>query len=507
MTGRRPLAVLGAMGAFVAVALAPWPGLSGPGTFALATTAFAATLWVTEGLPLPATALCVPVLLTAFGVVPTMAEALAGFADPVIFLLLAGFVLARALGAHDVDRRIAYRLIGALGTSARRLVLAVMVATAGLSMVVSNSATTATMVPIALGVAGQVRSGGGPTGTDEEPPSNLEVSLLLGTAYAASIGGIGTLVGTPGNAIVVSGLRAGLGYEIGFLEWSLIGLPLVVVSLPLAWYLLAFRLFPPAVGDVSGARRDARVALASMGPLDAPARRTVAIAGATAGLWVLGGLDFLFVEVLPPAWHSTLFGGAGSVVGATHQGLLFYVLVGVAAIPTLLATGCLDWEQAVDIDWGTLLLLGGGLSLANGLAATDATAWLAEATFGSLVGMPVVLVLLVVVAVTVLFSELASNTAVVAVFTPLLVAIGPRYAAALGTSDGVAGAVLAVAAAVAASFGFALPVATPPNAIAFGTGALRREDMLRAGLRLDALLVVVATGGLLGLFTLFKPWL
>ena len=486
------------------VAALPIPGLSAAGSFALATMAFAAVLWVTEGLPLPVTALCVPILLTVFGVFPTMAAALQGFADPIIFLLLAGFVLAEALQKHGVDRRIAYRLIVTLGTSPRRLVFAIMAATAGLSMVVSNSATTAMMVPIALGVAREI--GGNPT-TDEpgdRAPSNLEVSLLLGTAYAASLGGVGTLIGTPANAIVVSQLDAHLGYDVSFLDWLAVGLPLVAVSLPVAWYLLV-RLYPPEATDVAGARDHAEQTLAELGPLSSAGRRTLAVTAATAGLWMLGGLDFLFAGVLPPVYYDTLFGGAGSIVGAPHQGVLYYVLVGLAAVPALVASGCVDWEDVQGIDWGTLVLLGGGLTLADGLVATDATRWLADATFGNLGGASILLVVLAVVAVTVLLSELASNTAVVAIFAPVLITIGPQYAGALGTTGEGAAVFLAITGAVAASFGFALPVATPPNAIAFGTGAVDREHMLRAGWRLDVVMVVLATVAMLVTFRVAWP--
>lgn len=490
---RSTLFLLGAFTAMGLVLFLPVKGLSTVGTFALATMVFAAVLWVTEGLPLPATALCVPILLTVFGVFPTMAAALQGFADPIIFLLLAGFVLAEALQKHGIDRRIAYHLILGLGTSSRRLVLAIMAATAFLSMVVSNSATTAMMIPIALGVAREIESGNRSTDDDDRHVSNLEVSLLLGTAYAASIGGVGTLIGTPANAIVVSQLEAYLGYQIGFLDWLVIGLPLVIVSLPIAWYLLSFRLFPPEVTDVSPARESAEQTLTEMGPLGPAGRRTLGITGITAGLWVLGGFGFLFQGVLPAAWFDTLFGGAGSIVGVPHQGVLFYVLVALAAVPTLLAGGCLNWDDVMGIDWGTLVLLGGGLALADGLAATDATRWLADATFGNLAGASILLVVLTVVSVTVLLSELASNTAIVAIFAPILITIGPRYADVLGTTNEGAAVFLAITGAVAASFGFALPVATPPNAIAFGTGNLEREHMLQAGILLDVLLILVST--------------
>nr|WP_239640396.1 SLC13 family permease [Halogeometricum pallidum] len=264
-------------------------------------------------------------------------------------------------------------------------------------------------------------------------------------------------------------------------------------------------LFPPEPVDATRARRHAAHTLEEMGPIDAAGRRTVVVTVVTAGLWILGGLDFLFEGVLPSVWFDTLFGGAGSIVGAPHQGVLFYALVGLAAVPVLLASECLEWNDVMNIDWGTLILLGGGLALADGLAVTDATRWLADTTFGALVGESILIVVLAVVAVTVLLSELASNTAVVAIFAPVLITIGPRYADVLGSTPEAASVFLAVTGAVAASFGFALPVATPPNAIAFGTENVRREHMLRAGVPLDLLMVLISTVMVLGAFLFVWP--
>ncbi len=500
--------VLLAAVAFVAVVLAPIPDLSRAGQYALATTAFAGTLWLIGGLPLAVTALLVPVLLTATGVQPTMADALAGFADPVIFLLLAGFMLAEAFQAENIDRRIAYRILAAIGTSPHRLVLGVMIATAGLSMLVSNSATTAMMVPIAFGIVRQVEGprNGAASGTSEgsnpptpsENPSNFELSLLLGTAYAASIGGVGTVIGTPPNTIVVARLEEQLGVRVSFLDWMAIGIPIVLVALPLAWYLLTYRIYPIRVGDVSAARRNAQQFLREAGDLSRDGRWVLYVTAATAGLWVLGGLDFLFEGAVPATWYATLFGGTGSLFGVgPHQGLLYFVLVGLLAVPALVGSGAVECDALVDIDLGTLLLLGGGISLADALAATDATAWLANVILDAFEGIPVVLLILALVALTVVFGEIASNTAMAAILVPLLVTAGPAYAAALATSGELAAVFLAVTVGVAGSFGFALPVATPPNAIAFGTGRVRREDMLRAGVVLDAVMVLVVTGMLL----------
>ena len=505
----RLLTVAAAVVVTAGVAVVPISGsLTTPGQYAVATMAFAAVLWVTGALPLPVTALCVPVLLTVLGVYPDFTDAVAGFADPVVFLLLAGFVLAEALRAHGVDRRVALAVLVRFGTSPRRLVLGVMVATAMLSMVVSNTATVAMMVPVVLGIVDSVtdltavgpgaNAGEEPGGADGEEAraSNLQVGMLLGVAYAASLGGVGTLVGTPPNAIVVGQLGELVGREVTFVQWLAVGLPMVVVTLPVAWVLLTYVVYPPEQYDVGRARERAREELNSMGPLSTGGRRTVAVFAATAFLWVLGGLEFLFVGLLPPAWRVTLFGGTGTSLFGTagHEGVLFYVLVGLLAVPALVVGGAAAWEDLVDIDWGTLLLLGGGISLANALSDTDATRWLAEVTLGPLEGAPVLFVLLAVVALVVAVGELASNTAMAAIVAPLLVNVGPAYAGALGTTAETASVLLAVTGAVAASYGFALPVATPPNAIVFGAGYVERDHMLRAGVLLDVVVVLLTTG-------------
>ena len=516
------------------VLVAPTPaGLTPGGQAALATMAFAGVCWVTGALPLAVTALLVPVFLTALGAQPTLAAALEGFADPLIGLFLGTFVLADALSREGLDRRVALRLVAAVGTAPRRVVLALMAATAGLSMVISNTAAAAVMIPLGLGLvdelgavdgraaestsAGETRPSdtreaafpatdahqGAATPasddhTDEGDHSNLHVAALLGVAYAASVGGVGTVIGTPPNAIVVDALgRAGV--EVTFVDWLAIGLPIVAVTLPIAWAVLVFWLYPPAraAADRRAATRD-RVAdlRASMPPISPTGWRVAAVFLLVVALWIFGGLEPLVGPLLPTDAVAVLYGGPA------REGLLYFPLVGLLAVPALYLVGGTDVEAIAGIDWPTLLLFGGGLSLADGLVATDATDWLAGEVLGSL-SLPLVATVLVVVAIAILFSELASNTATAAILAPVLLEVGRDGAAGVAGAAGAggvpaeAGVVLAVTGGIAANYGFALPVATPPNAIAFGSGEIRREEMLRAGVVLDVLLGLVTAGVLL----------
>ncbi len=524
--GRIMVFAIALLGAIVLAGLPTPSGLPVRGQYALATMYFAGVLWVTGVLPLAVTALSIPILLTGFGVYPSLDEALSGFADHVIFLFIAGFMLANALQKYNIDRRIALYLMARMGTSPRWLILAVMIATAFLSMWVSNTATAAMMTPIALGVLTQIigqdeiesrteRS------TDADPDlatdgglaeagdgfTNIQIAMLLGTAYAASVGGVGTLIGTPPNAILVSQLDAILGYEIGFAEWLIVGLPIVIITLPLVWWILTYWLYPPQVDSVEAAREQAREYLHEEGELGPRGRRVVYIFTITAVLWVVGGLDRFITPYLPDVWATALFGGEGmSVLGVSgHQGLLYYVMVGLYAIPALVLADTMEWEELVDIDWGVILLFGGGIALANGLADSGATQWIAETVFEELTGAPIVVVVGAVVLLIIFLTEMTSNTATATIIIPLLISIGGAFATTLGLSQLAAGIFLAVSGAVAASYAFALPVATPPNAIVFGSGYLEQRHMMRAGIVLNLLMTIVLTGLIWALFQFVWP--
>jgi sodium-dependent dicarboxylate transporter 2/3/5 len=410
-----------------------------------------------------------------------------------------------------------------------------MLATAFLSMWVSNTATSAMMLPIALGVLAQVIGrdeiaapdanptediedvdGDSAASLDGAGATNFQRSLLLGTAYAASVGGVGTLIGTPPNAILAGQLNSILGYEISFADWLLIGMPVVIITLPLVWALLTMVLYPPRITDVTGAREQARQELEDEGALSPRGKRVAYIFAATAALWVIGGLgdgvQYLMdqgILPLPQTWFNTLYGTSEgmTVFGIRgHQGALYYVMVGMLAIPALVLSDTADWDDLVDIDWGTILLFGGGIALADALAATGATEWIADVVFTSLTGAPIVLVVAIIVLLVIFLTEMTSNTATSTIIVPILIGIGGVFAATLGLPAEAASIFLAVSGAIAASFAFALPVATPPNAIVFGSGYLEQKDMMKAGIILNIIMTVVLTGLIWLLFQFVWPY-
>lgn len=412
-----------------------------------ALTLWMVTWWLTEAVPLGVTALLPLALLPALGVL-TPARASAPYANELIFLFLAGFLLARALEHWRAHERLAYAIVKRTGLDGPRMLLGVMLATGILSMWISNTATAAMMYPIALALGGFVPAGAAGDRT--------RTALMLGIAFAASIGGMGTLIGTPPNLIMAAAAESIGGRRIGFGEYFLIGVPAVLVLLPTAWLLLSFVTCRGMAGADPTARRLVDERHDTLGPLVGSERRVVLVFALTALGWVWPGEKPL---------TDTAIGLLGAV-------LLFVVpSSGPGASRPLL-----QWEEARTIPWDVLLLFGGGLSLAAGMEASGLTARLAGSLAG-LGGLPRPLIYLALAALVVALSELASNTAVAALMMPLV--------ASLGGATGIPPLELIVVTGLAASLGFALPVATPPNAIAFGSGFVPVRTMFRAGILLD----------------------
>ncbi|MBL8385968.1 MAG: DASS family sodium-coupled anion symporter [Burkholderiales bacterium] len=447
----RAVALLVAAGAGCA-ALYAWLPFDAVVRKALCLTLFIGLLWLTEVLPLAATALLVPLAALLLGFPGlTTTRAFAPFADPIVFVFFGGFALATALRVQQLDRKMAVALLRAARGHLGAAVVLVIVATAVLSMGISNTATAALMLPLALGILRPL---------DPRAERATYAFVLLGVAYAASIGGIGTLVGSPPNAI------AARAAGIDFTGWLAIGLPLVALLLPLTVLTLWVVLRPQL-----GRRLDFDLTPV---PWTGARLATLVVFALTALGWTVGG------DLLRDA------GIAGSDT-----------VFAVAAAVAVLALGLASWrEVARHTDWGVLLLFGGGLALSEVLGLSGASVVLGARIAQALGSTSPWLVLLAVAAFMVVVSEFASNTAAAALLVPVFGAL----AAGLGLPK----ETLVVLVALAASCGFALPVATPPNALVFGTGFLAQRDMLRAGLALDAVCVLVLA--LWALATLAVGW-
>lgn len=396
-------------------------------------------LWMTQALHLSVTALLVPLLAVAAGLMG-MREALASFAHPIIFLFLGGFALAAALQKQGLDRALAHAVLRLAAGHRARAVALLFGLTALLSMWISNTATAAMVLPMALGL---LRDG---DDLEANTPDGIgpreRMFVLLGVAYSASIGGIGTLVGSPPNAIAAA--QAG----IGFAEWMRLGLPMVALLMPLMVGVLYLMLRPRLGGRMVMAQQPFEWTRAR--------RTTLAIFVLTAAGWV-GSVPL------------------GQALGITAD---LDSWIAIAAMVALVASRTLDWDTIErQTQWGVLLLFGGGLALSQVMQVSGASAFMADALVGAVQGAPALWLLLGVVAFVVFLTELVSNTASAALLIPIFLGVGP----ALGLS----GPLLAAAIAVAASCAFMLPVATPPNAIVFATKLVPQATMMRCGLVLN----------------------
>ena len=472
MSSRRAIrlaALAAGPAAFLLLSTAAPAELSRAAALVLGLTAWMAIWWVTEVVPLGATSM-IPLALFPLLGITTMREAAAPYANELVFLFLAGFLLAAALESWRAHTRIAYAMIEAIGIEGRRVVLGVMLATGFISMWISNTATAAMMYPIVLAI-------GGVFGTGRQA-DNLRTALMLGMAFAASIGGMATLIGTPPNLVFAAAARELAGVEVDFVRFMAIGLPVALVLLPLAWVLLVFVLYRGQVTVAESGRAFIREGRAALGPLRGGEALTLGVFGITALAWffrerkeigdvVIPGL----VDLAPRVTDASI-----GITGA----LALFVISG--RTPSGDRRPLLVWDEARRIPWEVLLLFGGGLSLAAAMEATGLATWLAG-LMGGLGDLPPVLLYAALAIVVVFLSEIASNTATATMAMPI--------AASLATAVGQPPLAMMLLAALAASAGFALPVATPPNTICFGSGLVTVRQMARAGLLLDAMAIVV----------------
>jgi sodium-dependent dicarboxylate transporter 2/3/5 len=443
--------------------------LAVPARHVLGLAGWMAIWWASEPVPLASTSLLPAALLPTLGVTSAR-EAVAPFANELVFLYLGGFLLAAGLERWNAHARIAYGLIASIGLTSRRIVLGVMVATGFISMWISNTATAAMMYPIVMAIT--------PLFPDDRDGRNTRTALLLGLAYAASIGGMGTLLGTPPNLILAGAAQELTGQEVSFLSFFALGLPMVLILLPVCWAMLVFVLFPSRAALDATADHVVRDRRRALGPLRGGELATLCVFVTTAVAWVARERKE-FGDVVIPGLVDLAPRITDATIGILGALLLF-------VIPATDRDGSrrplLTWNEARQIPWDVLLLFGGGLSLAAAMESTGLARFLAEflSGFG---GLPTVAIYLGLAVFVLLLSELASNTAVASMMMPIV--------AALAIAVGQPPLALMLVAAMAASTGFALPVATPPNTIVFGSGQVRVRDMVRAGVVLDVIAIVL----------------
>lgn len=455
-----------------------------------------AVWWMTEALPIAATSLVPLVAFPVLGTDVEMETVGASYGNPIIFLFLGGFLIALAMQRWNLHRRIALVTLSIMGDRPGPMIAGFMIATGFISMWVSNTATAVMMLPIGMSVLmivskvvgtalnetadpdgagtedvdGAVESssdGGDDTGIGAVVKSNFGTALMLGIAYSASIGSLGTIIGTPPNLFLIGYLKDNHDTSIGFGQWMLVGVPLSVVMMAIAWFMLVKVMFKPEIDKIPGGRELIREELSKLGPMSTGEKLVLAMFVLAAVSWI--SLPLIFEE--PPISDE----GIAMVVG-----LLLFLIPGGANRGVRL----LDWKTAEKLPWGVLLLFGGGLALSAQFSESGLTEWIGKTTSGLGV-LPTVLVVAIFAAIILFLTELTSNTATAATFVPVVggVAMGLDLDPLL----------LTIPVALAATCAFMLPVATPPNAVAFGSGYVTVAQMVKGGLWLNVIGIVLVT--------------
>jgi len=471
----RPLMSLSAAGGLVAgllilaatIALPPPTGLSLAGWRTAGLALMMAIWWSTEPVPIAVTAL-LPLVVLPLASIGDIGTAAAPYANPLVFLFLGGFLLAAGVKRWGLHKRLAHAIVRAIGTEPRGLVLGFMAATGFLSMWVSNTAAVVLMLPVAVSIIAAVEG----MQEDGEDARRFALALLLGIAYAASIGGMGTLIGSPPNALLAGYLWQQYGIDLSFAVWSAVAIPLVLVFLPLAWLVLTRLVFPISSGFAAALKAGGLAQnIAVDGPMTSAERRVALVFVSAAVLWISRPL----LNRMPGLEHLSDPGIALLCASA-----LFLIPSGMASDRRFLMT----WREAQDIPWQVLILFGGGLSLAAAMDATGLAAWIGQG-LADLGKLPALLFLVALTATVVMLTELASNTATVAALLPIM--------ATIAVGSGMDLVVISAAIAMAASCAFMLPVATPPNSLVFATGHVTVAAMVRAGILMNLLSIVLVS--------------
>lgn len=432
-----------------------------------ATAVLMGAWWITEAIPLAATAL-VPLVVFPLSQAQDFTESATPYASGTIFLFMGGFFLALTIQRWNLHRRIALVTVKIVGTQPKRIILGFMIATGFLTMWVSNTATAVMMLPIGLSVLKLV---GDQNGGINLLKSNFGKAMMLGIAYSSSIASVSTLIGTPPNTLLRAYLADTHDITIGFGQWMLFAAPMAWIFLFLGWWLLVNVIFKPEIDEIPGGKELIDNELKEMGPMSR-GEKMVGI------VFILAALAWMLLPTLLPD------SGISDELIAMCIGLVLFLL----PVHPKEGIALLDWKTAKDIPWDVLLLFGGGLSLSAAFTNNGLSQWIGDLSAG-IGGLPVVLIILVVAAIILGLTEMTSNTATAAAFLPIMGGV----AGGIGLSV----EVLVIPVALAATFAFMLPVATPPNAIAFGSGYLRIGDMVKAGIILNIIGLILITANVM----------
>ncbi|GAA7833884.1 SLC13 family permease [Helicobacter pylori] len=461
--------------------------------------------WMTEAIDLPATALLPLVLFSVFSV-DQFSSVSSSYASPIIFLFMGGFILALSMQKWNLHTRIALSIILLVGTSPRRLILGFMIATGFLSMWVSNTATAVMMLPIGMsvlqlvaklvgkenasnswhqkeeitkahgGIMGNiVHKGKDITQVVQEKTiiyrTNFSICLMLGIAYAASIGSLGTLIGTPPNALLAGYMKTAFNIEIDFARWMVFGTPLAFIMLILSWLLLTYVIFPLRIKEIPGGKEVIRAELKKLGRLS---RAEISVGV----IFILASLGWIFLDTILKSW------------GIKIDKIDSVIAMGVSVLLFILPANnqgdrLIDWGVAKKLPWDVLLLFGGGLALSAQFSKTGLSLWIGHLV-SSFSHLPILFIIFMVTLMVIFLTEITSNTATAAAFLPVIggVAMGMGY-------ENHQSLLLTIPVALSATCAFMLPVATPPNAIAYGSGYVKITDMIKAGLWLNLVGVVL----------------
>ncbi len=422
--------------------------------------------WVTEAVPIPVAALLPIIILPLTGVF-TVAQACAPYASPIIFLFMGGFMIALGLERHNLHLRLALNILRVTGSSGNGIIMGFMISTALLSMWISNTATAVMMLPIATSVVTLLSEKDGFIKSEK----SFALSLMLGIAYSANIGGTMTIIGTPPNVVMAGYANELLDRQIGFVEWLTLALPIGLTLIFITYLLLSKVLFRNTIKDVAGSADLVRNELNKLGKVSKEERLVIIIFGLTALGWILKPqINSLIGANLLTDHVTAMIGGI----------LMFSMPVSFKS-----DTKLMDWEDTKRLPWGILLLFGGGMALAKALAAVGVIDQIGVAV-QSLTGISLFLLILTVTAVVLLMTEFMSNVALVTIFIPVIIGVGNGL--------NVDPLLLVVPVTLASSCAFMMPISTPPNAIVYSSGYITMKEMMRAGVWLNIISIFLLAG-------------